>query len=108
MTVHFGICRRHSKSAAAQAISCLVSWDTLALAILFFSRIIQIHIIQIIIHRQDPLGVRSVRRTFYEYSDSGYNLAMPSLPPALAWAHPLVAEWFVRKFGTPTEPQEQG
>src|SRR5438067_2069544 len=27
---------------------------------------------------------------------------------ALAWAHPLVQEWFVRRFGTPTEPQEQG
>lgn len=26
----------------------------------------------------------------------------------LAWAHPLVAEWFVSKFGTPTEPQIQG
>ncbi len=24
------------------------------------------------------------------------------------WAHPLVAEWFVARFGTPTEPQEQG
>ena len=33
---------------------------------------------------------------------------MFSPPSALAWAHPLVAEWFVRKFGTPTEPQEQG
>src|SRR4030081_1257571 len=33
---------------------------------------------------------------------------MFSLPSPLAWAHPLVAEWFVRKFGTPTEPQEQG
>src|SRR5437773_4288441 len=33
---------------------------------------------------------------------------MSSFPSALAWAHPLVAEWFVRKFGTPTEPQEQG
>ena len=31
-----------------------------------------------------------------------------SLPSSLAWAHPLVAEWFVQKFGTPTEPQEQG
>ncbi len=30
------------------------------------------------------------------------------IPEALAWAHPLVAEWFVRRFGTPTEPQEQG
>ena len=27
---------------------------------------------------------------------------------SLAWAHPLVAEWFTAKFGTPTEPQEQG
>ena len=33
---------------------------------------------------------------------------MPPLPDSLTWAHPVVAEWFVRKFGTPTEPQEQG
>src|SRR6266571_2618542 len=33
---------------------------------------------------------------------------MQFLPESLAWAHPLVAEWFVGKFGTPTEPQEQG
>jgi len=33
---------------------------------------------------------------------------MQFLPQSLAWAHPLVAEWFVQKFGTPTEPQEQG
>jgi ATP-dependent helicase Lhr and Lhr-like helicase len=33
---------------------------------------------------------------------------MPSLPPSLAWAHPLVSEWFVQRFATPTEPQEQG
>src|SRR5579885_1007067 len=33
---------------------------------------------------------------------------MPSVPPSLMWAHPLVAEWFVSRFGTPTEPQEQG
>src|SRR6266853_2921580 len=26
----------------------------------------------------------------------------------LSWAHPLVADWFVNKFGTPTEPQELG
>ena len=30
------------------------------------------------------------------------------VPSSLSWAHPLVAEWFVQKFGTPTEPQEQG
>ena len=33
---------------------------------------------------------------------------MQSLPSSLAWAHPLVAEWFVSRFGTATEPQEQG
>jgi ATP-dependent helicase Lhr and Lhr-like helicase len=29
-------------------------------------------------------------------------------PASLEWAHPIVREWFVRRFGTPTEPQEQG
>jgi ATP-dependent Lhr-like helicase len=33
---------------------------------------------------------------------------LSSVPESLAWAHPLVQEWFVAKFGTPTEPQEQG
>src|SRR5579864_6277563 len=28
--------------------------------------------------------------------------------PSLEWAHPLVREWFEERFGTPTEPQEQG
>src|SRR5438034_3606605 len=32
---------------------------------------------------------------------------LPDASP-LAWAHPLVREWFVQRFGTPTEPQEQG
>jgi len=36
-----------------------------------------------------------------------------SVPPpgertCLEWAHPLVREWFCNRFGTPTEPQEQG
>jgi len=31
-----------------------------------------------------------------------------AVPSSLSWAHPLVAEWFVRRFSTPTEPQEQG
>ncbi len=30
------------------------------------------------------------------------------VPASLQWAHPLVQEWFVRRFGTPTEPQELG
>jgi ATP-dependent Lhr-like helicase len=36
---------------------------------------------------------------------------MPAADPlltALDWAHPLVREWFVERFRTPTEPQEQG
>jgi ATP-dependent helicase Lhr and Lhr-like helicase len=48
------------------------------------------------------------KRTIYETPFSDYNIRMPSLPASLAWAHPLVAEWFVERFGTPTEPQEQG
>ncbi len=31
-----------------------------------------------------------------------------SSPTSLEWAHPLVREWFISKFGTATEPQEQG
>src|ERR1700752_3067925 len=30
------------------------------------------------------------------------------VPSSLAWAHPLVQDWFVQRFGTPTDPQEQG
>jgi len=33
-------------------------------------------------------------------------MSLPASP--FDWAHPLVREWFVRRFGTPTEPQEQG
>src|SRR5580698_1193581 len=31
-----------------------------------------------------------------------------TIPESLHWAHPVVQEWFVRRFQTPTEPQEQG
>ncbi len=31
-----------------------------------------------------------------------------NVPESLRWAHPIVQEWFVSKFGTPTEPQEAG
>jgi ATP-dependent helicase Lhr and Lhr-like helicase len=36
--------------------------------------------------------------------------AIPEAPEckSLEWAHPLVREWFVAKFSTPTEPQELG
>jgi len=35
---------------------------------------------------------------------------MPSevVAGSLSWAHPLVAEWFISRFGTPTEPQDLG
>ncbi|HET8638436.1 MAG TPA: DEAD/DEAH box helicase, partial [Acidobacteriaceae bacterium] len=29
-------------------------------------------------------------------------------PESLGWAHPVVREWFVARFSTPTEPQELG
>lgn len=32
----------------------------------------------------------------------------PNSASPLAWAHPLVRDWFVAKMSTPTEPQEQG
>jgi ATP-dependent Lhr-like helicase len=41
-------------------------------------------------------------------STSGFkNIPQKSLA-SLAWAHPLVQEWFAARFGSPTEPQEQG
>jgi len=33
---------------------------------------------------------------------------LSEVSPSLAWAHPLVQEWFTARFSTPTEPQEQG
>jgi ATP-dependent Lhr-like helicase len=30
------------------------------------------------------------------------------IPTSLAWAHPVTAEWFLNKFGSPTEPQTHG
>jgi ATP-dependent Lhr-like helicase len=35
-------------------------------------------------------------------------MAVGEIPVALAWAHPLVAQWFAGRFGSPTEPQELG
>ncbi len=35
-------------------------------------------------------------------------LMSSAVSPSLAWAHPLVQEWFTARFSTPTEPQEQG
>src|SRR6185437_12747104 len=35
-------------------------------------------------------------------------MPLAEIPASLAWAHSVTAEWFIKKFGTPTEPQEQG
>src|SRR5271157_1218037 len=51
------------------------------------------------------------RRRIGESLETFYNnspMAVGEIPVSLAWAHPLVAEWFVARFGSPTEPQEQG
>jgi ATP-dependent Lhr-like helicase len=38
-----------------------------------------------------------------------YNQRMsPKVPQSLSWAHPVTAEWFLSKFGSPTEPQTHG
>ena len=37
------------------------------------------------------------------------NAETPQLVPSgLEWAHSLVRDWFISRFGTPTEPQQQG
>src|SRR5215471_18204542 len=36
------------------------------------------------------------------------NMLTPNSVPSLSWAHPLVQEWFLGRFVSPTEPQEQG
>lgn len=35
-------------------------------------------------------------------------MSSQTIPASLDWAHPVVQEWFTRRFGTPTEPQQQG
>jgi ATP-dependent Lhr-like helicase len=39
---------------------------------------------------------------------SGFDIMPQGSSASLAWAHPLVQEWFAARFGSPTEPQEQG
>src|SRR5690349_14094380 len=37
-----------------------------------------------------------------------YNGRMSASPATLQWSQPLGREWIEERFGTPTEPQEQG
>jgi ATP-dependent Lhr-like helicase len=57
----------------------------------------------------------SVATSYYTHGEHFTNLYSPDtiflmspLRSPLDWAHPLVRDWFVNRFGTPTEPQEQG
>jgi ATP-dependent Lhr-like helicase len=45
-----------------------------------------------------------VKRHVYSYNYS----IMPHNKNNLDWAHPLVRDWFLARFGAPTEPQQQG
>jgi len=36
------------------------------------------------------------------------SLSVPTTADALDWAHPVVRDWFLRRFGSPTEPQAVG
>src|SRR5690349_22852312 len=35
-------------------------------------------------------------------------MTSPLPETVLAWAHPLVRDWFLNRFGSPTEPQSEG
>jgi ATP-dependent Lhr-like helicase len=35
-------------------------------------------------------------------------MMLPNSAASLSWAHPLVRDWFTERFGSPTEPQQQG
>src|SRR6202041_3129073 len=52
------------------------------------------------------------RLTFYNKGRPMQTELSKSLPVTAAsqleWAHPLVRDWFITRFGTPTEPQGQG
>jgi ATP-dependent Lhr-like helicase len=110
MTVHFGICRFHRKFFAVAITACFVRTETFALAILLpFGSIIHIHITLHIIHRQYfACQLNSIGEYLAKLwlSAKIWVMSLPASP--LDWAHPLVRDWFVRRFGTPTEPQEQG
>ena len=51
---------------------------------------------------------RTKRESRYNHACSPKLLLQTTVPASLAWAHPVVREWFVGKFGTATEPQEAG
>jgi len=36
------------------------------------------------------------------------DVAAPVVATGLEWAHPVVRDWFLGRFGSPTEPQRMG
>src|SRR3989442_1228855 len=58
-----------------------------------------------------PFALSSPPRYNYQMAaaDPPANLPAPGAAPgALDWAHPIVREWFLERFASPTEPQELG
>ncbi len=61
-------------------------------------------------------STRHLKRIRGEQRSNRFGLQYPmpvtsealEIPVSLAWAHPVTAEWFLRRFGSPTEPQEEG
>src|SRR5256884_2531681 len=63
----------------------------------------------------NPSRERSLAPPAADINRSRYNSILASMTTIaqpnsadLEWAHPLVRDWFVGRFGTPTEPQLQG
>ncbi len=55
--------------------------------------------------------LKAKKKRKWHYNDGMLSPVIPAFdaaPESLRWAHPVVQEWFVRRFQTPTEPQEQG
>src|SRR5437879_1541405 len=58
-----------------------------------------------------PFALSSAPGSHYQVAaaDPPANLPAPGAAPgALDWAHPIVREWFLERFASPTEPQELG
>jgi ATP-dependent helicase Lhr and Lhr-like helicase len=62
----------------------------------------------VLLLRPDSFRLQPRKRSSYNLA-STMSLETPAtVSSGMGWAHPLVREWFVNRFGTPTEPQQQG
>src|SRR5450755_4766727 len=113
ITVHFAG-REARNLLAAAVMSALVSAATLVLGIVRGSKLLFIFIIFIFIVmvKEESTGGDSMFGKGEHFTKPQFLATIFPMPsavsPSLAWAHPLVQEWFTTRFSTPTEPQEQG